>query len=497
MVDESRRGIEKGGRMETIGQLLPQMHSPPAGPTSRSLVDRLAEAECPALTLRRARRSEQAGAEQDPIVWHSARDCNVVDADGNRYVDMSAGFGAAAVGHGHPKVVAAIAKQAATLLHALGDLQPSEVKVQLLSRLAGLAPFEDARVILGLHGADAIEAALKTALLYTGRPGVLAFEGGYHGLSHGVLPLCGYKEAFRKPFAAQLSSHVAWAPFPEGSQPVELAIAQVLEAIEASPQAIGAVVVEPLQGRGGVRVPPPRFLAELSALCRSREILLVADEVMTGLGRTGPRFLSVEGGAEPDLICLGKALGGGLPTSACLGRAEVMAAWGDPSGEALHTATFLGNPLLGAAALAALDVLDEQRLGDRARRSGEYLADRLQQLAGRFEAVKEIRGQGLLQGVVFDRPGMALSVMQDLLERGFITVPAGAAADVLSLTPPLTVTQALLDAFVDALGQVLVVREQLEQAHPQSGTPPAVSTGLAGDSGADDVDSGSAGGQGA
>lgn len=458
--------------METIGQLLPQVHTPPVGPACQSLVERLAQTECPALTLRRARRSEQVGAEQDPIVWHSARDCNVVDADGNRYVDMSAGFGAAAVGHGHPKVVAALAKQGATLLHALGDLQPSEVKVRLLARLAELSPFEDARVILGLHGADAVEAALKTALLYSGRNGVLAFEGGYHGLSLGALPVCGYQEGFRQPFAGQLSGHVTFAPYPASDMPVQLAIAQVLEALEAAPHTVGAVIVEPIQGRGGVRVPPAGFLAELSALCRAREIVLIVDEILTGLGRTGSRFLSVEAGAEPDLICLGKALGGGLPTSACLGRAEVMAAWGDPGGEAIHTATFLGNPLLAAAALAALDVLEEQRLADRARRSGEYLAERLRELMPRHAAISEIRGQGLLQGVVFEEAGAALAVMQPLLERGYITVPAGANAEVLSLTPPLTVTQALLDGFVRALSQVLTEQALIQRPRRVSGVAP-------------------------
>jgi 4-aminobutyrate aminotransferase-like enzyme len=184
--------------MSPLGDLLPAVSAPLPGALGTRLVEQLASSECPALTQRRARRSERSGAAQDPIVWAEARASNVVDADGNRFVDLSAGFGAAAIGHAHPRVVQAVQAQTARLMHALGDLQPSDVKVALLTRLAQLAPFDNARVMLGLSGADAVEAALKSALLFTKKPGVLAFLGGYHGLSHGPLAACGYRRFVRR-----------------------------------------------------------------------------------------------------------------------------------------------------------------------------------------------------------------------------------------------------------------------------------------------------------
>lgn len=437
--------------MDVVSELLPKIMAPLPAARSTAFVDRLAAAECPALTARRLRRSERSGAPQDPIVWHAARGSNVIDADGNRFVDMSAGFGAAAVGHGHPKVVQAVQAQAATLLHALGDLQPSDVKVELLAQLAALAPFPDARVMLGLSGGDAVEAALKTATLYSGRPGVIAFDGAYHGLAHGPLALCGYNEAFRAPFAAQLSPHVAFAPYPGANVSVDEAVARVEHAFARVAAGVGAVIVEPVLGRGGVIVPPAGFLPELSRLCRLRGALLIVDEIMTGLHRTGPMFRSSEAQCDADLVCLGKALGGGLPVSACLGRAEVMRAWGDPGQEALHTATFFGHPLGAAAALATLQVLQEEALGARATKLGGYLLACLEALKLRHRCVVDVRGAGMLVGVQLTSGKLGLTVVRRLLEWGYIVVPAAADGCVISLTPPLTLAKEQLDGFVDAL----------------------------------------------
>lgn len=432
-----------------LGSRPPEIRTPPPGAATRALVDRLAATECPALTTRRARRAERSGAPHDPIVWAEARGSNVVDTDGNVYVDLTSGFGVAAIGHAHPRVVEAVRDQAGRLLHALGDVHPSDVKVQLLERLAAIAPFDDARVILGLNGADAVEAALKTATLSTGRHGLLAFEGGYHGLTFAPLAACGYGPAFRRPFEAQLSPHVRFAPFP--GRDAELGPA--LDAVEQhlARRAIGAVLVEPIQGRGGVNVPPADFLGELRALCDAHGALLVVDEIFTGLGRGGRRFLSAD--ARPDLVTIGKALGGGLPVSACLGTEAVMRAWGDPDGEALHTATFLGNPIGCAAALAALSVLEEERLGDRARAVGERFRESLRALSS--PRVTDVRGVGLIVGVELDDGAFALGVVRRLLERGYLALPAGPEARVLQLVPPLDVPEALLDGFVATLGQVL------------------------------------------
>lgn len=382
---------------------------------------------------------------------------NVEDVDGNIFVDLTAGFGAAAVGHAHPRVVEAVRAQTERLLHALGDVHPSDVKVALLSRLAGLAPFPDARVILGLSGADAIEAALKTAKLSTRRSGVLAFVGGYHGLSYGALAECGYSDAFRAPFAGQLGEHVTFAPYPQAGEAGSHhdALAAVAAAWDTAKEPIGAVLFEPAQGRGGVVFPPRGFLTGLADLTRERDALLISDEIFTGLGRCGTTWLSVSEGVVPDLLVTGKALGGGLPVSACLGRSEVMRAWGAPGGEALHTSTFLGHPLTCVAALAALEVMDNEQLADRAVRIGEPFRDKLRAKLAAHRCVRDVRGVGLMLGIELDGGARALRLVRRLLERGYLVLPAGHDARVLSLTPPLAIEAEVLDAFATALDETL------------------------------------------
>lgn len=436
-----------------LGSLLPSLVTAIPGPRSVELAEELARVECPALTARRARSAERTGAPHDPVSWREARGANVRDVDGNVYVDLTAGFGAALLGHAHPRVVAAAEAQLGRLVHALGDVHPSDTKVHLLSALAKLAPWP-ARAILGLSGADAVEAALKTALLATRRPGVVAFEGGYHGLSHGPLAACGYSEAFRAPFAAQLNSHVRFATFPAK----ESELAQACESVEraigelSASGGAGAILVEPIQGRGGVRVPPPGFLAALSEIARRHGALLIVDEIYTGLGRAGALLLHREHGCEADLICLGKALGGGFAVSACLGREGVMAAWGDPGGEAIHTSTFLGNPPACAAALACLSVLESEGIGKACLEREQALRRALEPLAPHGV---QVRGRGLLLGVEMGAPGRVLALTRRLLERGYITSPAGAPASVLCLTPPVCITDAQLAGFAEALEAAL------------------------------------------
>lgn len=438
------------------GALPPAMIAALPAERSGALVDTLAVTECPALTARRARRAEQTGISHDPIVWARALGANVWDADGNRYVDLSAGFGAAAVGHNHPQVVAAITAQSGKLVHALGDLHPSDVKVALLERLAAFSPLPDTRVMLGLSGSDAVTAALKTAVLATGRSGVLAFSGAYHGLDYAPLAACGFSEAFRAPFAPQLNPHVVFAPYPADDAELAATMSKVEWYLKTAREPIGAVLVEPLLGRGGVVVPPSDFLRALSELCARHGALLVIDAIMAGLGRSGVGLFGIERELRADLICVGKALGGGLPVSACLGRGEVMAAWGRAAhatgGVPMHTGTFFGNPLSCAAALAALEITEKEALAARAARAGAKL---MQSLSARLGArVRAVRGQGLLIGIDTGDVARGLTAGRLLLEAGYITVPAGDGS-VISLTPPLTVDEALLEGFVMACERAL------------------------------------------
>lgn len=436
--------------MPSLGQLPPRVTRPLPGPVGQAYVDRLAETECPAFTARRKRRAEATGAAHDPIVWAEATGSNVVDTDGNVYVDLTSGFGVASIGHAHPRVVDAVHVQTDRLMHALGDVHPSDVKIRLLEAIAKRMPFEGARTLLSCNGADAVETALKTAMLASQKPGVLAFVGGYHGLSHGPLAVCGYSEAMRAPFAAQLNHHVSFAPFPMPDMDLSLAIAAVDGAIDDT---VGAILIEPALGRGGVHFAPKGFLAALSALAKSRGLVLIADEIFCGLHRTGPRLVSVEEGMTPDIVCLGKALGGGMPISACVGTPEVMASWGTSEGEALHTGTFFGHPVACAAALATLDVLDETPLGDRAVELGGLFTRRLMERGPRH--MTAIRGRGLMIGVQLDGAAKALVAVRMLLERAYLALPAGVDASVVQVVPPLTIDQELLLDAADVLADVL------------------------------------------
>jgi 4-aminobutyrate aminotransferase/(S)-3-amino-2-methylpropionate transaminase len=431
------------------GDALPLVQSPIPASAGRAWVERLAASECPALTTRRKRREEQTGASHDPIVWVEAQGANVIDADGNRYVDLTSGFGVAFVGHRHPVVVAAVKRQVDRLLHALGDLHPSDVKIELLERLCELAPWPQTRAMLSLSGADAVTAALKTAVMATGKTGVVAFEGSYHGLSYGPLAVSGFAERFREPFQAQLQSDVHFAAWPERDVRVDSA----LQTLPDDWSNIGAVIVEPVQGRAGVRLPPPGFLEGLKGACEKNGALLIVDEIFTGLGRCGAWWRSVEDGVIPDVICVGKALGGGLPVSACIASEDVMRTWGTPDREAIHTGTFYGDPLGSAAALATIDLIEREQLVQRAVEQGDAFAATLR--AGRLPGVSEVRHAGMMLGLQLQAPMEALAVARALLERGYLVLPAGMKADVLQLAPPVTVSDAQLEGFVAELRNVL------------------------------------------
>jgi 4-aminobutyrate aminotransferase / (S)-3-amino-2-methylpropionate transaminase / 5-aminovalerate transaminase len=425
----------------------------PPGPMSRVLAAKLAAVECPAFDARRGARADASGTDQSPIVFASARGANVIDADGNRYVDLAAGFGALLLGHAAKRVARAIEAQGDRLWLALGDVYAADVKVALCERLSKLFPEPGARVMLGITGADAVTAALKTAVLATGRAGVVAFQGSYHGLSYGPLAACGLSEAFRAPFAAQLGDHVEFLPYPTNDAQLETCRMELGAVLERG--GIGCVLVEPILGRGGCVVPPAGFLAMLRDACDSSGALLVADEIWTGLGRSGAMLASVDAGAVPDLICLGKGLGGGIPISACVGRAKAFAGWVARGGSAIHTATHFGSPIACAAAIATLDGIASERLWVRAREVGERWIDALvEQTRGR--GVVAVRGRGLMVGVELEGgAARALDVTRSLLGRGYIVLTGGVRGDVLTLTPPLTIDEPLLGGFASTLGECL------------------------------------------
>ncbi len=464
-----------------------------------------------------------------PIVWQRANGVHVWDAAGKKYLDLTAGFGVAAAGHANPKVVRTGQKQMATLLHAMGDVHPHALKGQLareLSRItferwatatvshpaeptpdpsqegnghgarprrvpshgaAGGGPTRaTGKTIFCNSGFEAVEAALKTAILATGQRGVIAFEEAYHGLGYGALSAT-HREHFRAPFRSQLGGFEHCVPFP-GIDPDHPAVSQgqkkgiggfatagsgerreMLHKIEARidrllrREKIGAILIEPIQARGGINVPPKEFLPMLRRLCDRYGALLILDEIYTGLGRTGKWFACEHSGVVPDIICLGKALTGGFPLSACVGRADLMdAAWPKSTGEAIHTSTFLGHPVGCAMALAQIAEIRRFKLPERSARLGSFLLNALVGLASEHPGLQLLpRGIGLMAGLELRNgdgspaTAPALDIIKNLLHRGFILLPEGEHSNVISFTPPLTISEAQLRTTVNALAEEL------------------------------------------
>ncbi len=399
-----------------------------------------------------------------PIVWERARGTEVWDADGKKYVDLTAAFGVAAAGHGNRAVVRAGRAQMDRLLHAMGDVHPHRWKARLAERLSQLT-YErwsrertSGKTIFCNSGFEAVEAALKTAFLATGKPGVIAFSGAYHGLGYGALNAT-HRAFFRSLFRLQLAEFASFVPFPSSEK--ELASVEKQIGAIVRRKKIGAILAEPIQGRGGIRIPPAGFLPLLRRVADRENAVLILDEIFTGFGRTGKWFACETGGIVPDLICLGKALTGGFPLSACVGKAEVMdCAWPASTGEALHTSTFLGHPVGCAMALAQIAEIKKRNLVD----ASDALGRELVALLGHLKAPGlnlEVRGRGLMVGLELRTRGgkpateFALAAIKKMLTRGFILLPEGEFANVISFTPPLVISRGQLEEAVGALQKIL------------------------------------------
>lgn len=442
---------------ERFGEGLPSIVVKPPGPASGKLAQRLAEVES---------RNVTCMTPLPPVFWDEARGANVRDVDGNTYVDLTGGFGVAASGHSHPRVVEAVSRQAERLGHNLGDVHPSEVKVMLLERLAEVTPGNLGVSILGSAGAEAVEAALKTAVLSTGRTGIIAFTGAYHGLTYGALSLC-WRSHFRRHFTGQLFNGVHFAPYPAAGpgsdSDVAAASLRELERIHdavSTTEPVGAIIVEPIQGRAGIRVPAPGFLTGLKRFCEAHGIVLILDEIYTGFGRTGRWFACEHEAIVPDILLAGKAMSGMLPVSAAIGTPEIMAAWPPSQGEAIHTSTFLGNPVACAAALAQIQVIQDDSLVSRAAELGRTLRQRV--LDWTYPIVGERRGIGLFQGLELVDPetgepatAQAGMVVSRALEQGVLVLAEGSDGNIIGLTPPLVITEEQLSHAMDVLELII------------------------------------------
>ena len=360
------------------------------------------------------------------IVVARAEGASVWDAEGREYLDLLSGMGVASLGHGHPEVVAAVRAQAERYLHVMvyGEMV-QEPQVALARRLAELAPGELSVVYFTSSGTEAIEGAIKLARKATGRSRLVAFRGGYHGDTMGALSLCD-SPTYRTPFEPLLAD-VEFLPF---DRPEELGRID---------ERVAAVVVEPIQGEGGVRVPRPEFLPALRARCDATGALLVLDEVMTGWARTGAWFACQHWGVVPDVLVLAKALGGGLPLGAFIGRPELMRTLShDPP--LAHVTTFGGHPLSCAAGLAALAVAEREALPARAAALGETWRARLAASLG--SVLREVRGRGLLIGLEFATPEQTQAFCRAALSHGLILNWTLHRDTVVRLAPPLTLSAA-------------------------------------------------------
>jgi len=374
----------------------------------------------------------------------------LIAADGRRYLDAICGYAVTNTGHCHPRVVEAIRAQAGRLLHlsTVGANEPAQVYAQ---RLCEELPLPDAEVFFTNSGTESVEAALKLARYATGRPNVVSFGGGFHGRTMGSLSVTTSKAAFRARHEPLLPGTLV-VPYPRH----EAELAHTLEAIErlwieqSLPERVAAFLVEPVLGEGGYVVPPDGFLPALRAIADEHGILLIADEVQAGFGRTGRLFACEHTGTVPDLMTLAKGIASGLPMGALVGRAELMDAWG----RGAHGNTYGGGPLVCAAALATLEVLQEEKLVENSAERGEQLREGLAAVAGEHPSVvREVRGRGLMIGLELVDSDAADAVFAHALEAGLVLSTCGPLGNVIRIAPPLILTAEQTGWMAGVLGQ--------------------------------------------
>jgi 4-aminobutyrate aminotransferase len=433
----------------------PRIVVPPPGPKAREIV------------ARQDRWASTSYTKEYPIVIARGEGAMIEDVDGNRYLDCMAGIAVSATGYAHPRVVAAVREAAGRFFHFCGSDFYYEGFAALCERLAKLAPgASKKRVFLANSGTEAVEAAMKLARHATGRTAFVAFTGAFHGRTYGGMSLTASKAVQRAGFAPFVPEvyHVPYGyryrcEFCRDATGCTMrcvsSIADDLFSRRLDPRTVAAVFVEPIQGEGGYIVPPPGYLAALRALCDRHDILLVCDEVQSGIGRTGTMFACEADGVEPDVLLTAKGLASGLPIAAMVAKESVMT-W--PPGA--HATTFGGNPVSCAAALATLDLVEGELLPN-VRRMGERLLAGLQRLEVRYPTIGEVRGRGLMVGVEFvkDRatrepaPEIPRQLVQRAFQRGVLLL--GAGRSVLRFAPPLVIDEYDVDTALGVLDQCL------------------------------------------
>src|SRR5438874_5270036 len=391
-----------------------------------------------------------------PVVVEEAQGATLTDVDGNTFIDFTGGVGCLNVGHSHPQVVAAAQEQLARFSHTDFTIVPYEVYVTLAERLCELAPVQNAKAAFFNAGAEAIENAVKFSRAYTKRPAVIGFEGGFHGRTLLAVSLTSKTHPYKAglgPFAPE----VYRVPFPNAYRgpSADEALAALERALvtQVAAETVAAVVIGRGQGEGGLLVAPPEFLQGVRRLCDEHGIVLVADEVQTGFGRTGRTWGIEHSGVEPDLVTIAKSIAAGLPLSAVVGKAEIM----DAPGDSAIGGTYVGNPVAQAAALAVLDVMSEEGIVERANVVGETIRSRMELWQERYAAIGDVRGLGAMLALelVRDRatkqpaPELATRIVVEAAQNGLLLLKAGVYSNCVRVLLPLVISDAELD---EALG---------------------------------------------
>jgi 4-aminobutyrate aminotransferase len=437
--------VEKSSAALTSETKFPSLVTPLPGPKAKQVLARDAQFISPSYTR------------GYPLVAKSGRGAMVEDVDGNVFLDFAAGIAVVSTGHCHPRVVEAIQKQAAELIHISCTDFYYPGLVDLAERLAAIAPGKGAKkVYFGNSGTEAIEAAIKLARYHTRRDKIIAFHGCFHGRTLGSLSLTASKAVQRKGFGSLLAG-VFHIPYPNSyrcpyGNPSPCTCVEAATFLEreifkrlVDPEEIAAVFVEPIQGEGGYVPASKEFLVELQRICRKHGILLVCDEVQSGMGRTGKWWASDHGGIEPDILCVAKGIASGMPLSATIAQASLMD-WKPGA----HASTFGGNPVSVAAALATMDLLESQYI-ENARRVGEFFLGRLATLPARHKIVGDVRGKGLMIGVEIvrdqktkERAGdLREAIVNRAFEKGLLLL--GAGENTIRIAPPLVVDEEQAD----------------------------------------------------
>jgi len=410
-----------------------------------------------------------------PLVARQGRGVVVTDVDGNEFFDFSAGIAVTSTGHCHPAVVAAIQKQAAELIHMSGTDFYYEHMVTLAERISKIAPMPGPhKVYYGNSGAEAVECALKLARYHTKRQNVIAFFGAFHGRTMGALSLTGSKPQQKRRFAP-LMPGVTHVRYPDvyrgcegGTQNADAFAVGCARFIEdklfkttLAPEEVAAIFVEPIQGEGGYVIAPTAFMQELRRICDRHGILLVVDEIQSGVGRTGKWWAVEHTGVHPDIVCMAKGIASGMPLSITVSRAEIMD-WVPGS----HASTFGGNPVCIAAALATLDVIEQEHLLDNATEVGKHMLKRMADWPKKYEIVGDVRGRGLMIGVEIIKDKKTKEhaaaerdrIVQLAFERGILFLGAGPST--VRICPPLVVTRDEADAAIEALEESISMVER-------------------------------------